>query len=383
MLLIQSIIVYSLFAYLLYRNAKLAINDYPLEGQYKNMYSLPKHYWTCIFIFCLISGVRWNVGVDYPSYYWSYMHMMDGTYMARERGIEQGYLFLSQTFAKFGVHPILYFAFLAFLEVYFIILALRVHRNILPFAFLFIVLGGTYTSLMSGLRQEIVACAFLFFSRYILNKKLLHYLIWIAVCYSMHHSVLILIPFYLLAYDRTIWNKTYLNVTIFLTCLYLGNNLAWTSNISNFAKLFEITGYNTYFDELTDSSNYVSFSVGPRLIVGVIVHLFNIFLYKTICKWKNNDTWNLWFKLYFIGICGYYLFMNTSHVFLRPFEYFSIFSCCIVGFTMLYLKIVKSNLFILYAVVALSYTMLSCFIENRLPVEEGHNIIYQFFFVQK
>ena len=120
---LQSIIVYTLFAWLMFYNAKLAIYDKPQIVLESRPWRLPRHYWVCIFIFILVSGMRWDVGVDHLSYLEDYLAMQNGSFVERVRGIEPGYLFISQLCAKLGFHYSVYFAVLAFFEIYFVLLA--------------------------------------------------------------------------------------------------------------------------------------------------------------------------------------------------------------------------------------------------------------------
>lgn len=177
MLLVQSIIVYTLFAWLMFFNAKLAIYDKPHTIPNSSSWRLTSHYWICIFIFILVSGIRWDVGVDQLSYLEDYLAMQNGTFVERERGIEPGYLLISQLCANLDIHYSVYFAVLAFLEVYFVILAFRNDRKIVPVLLALIVMGGYYFSWMNGIRQNIVACSFVFACKYIVDRNWKAYLI--------------------------------------------------------------------------------------------------------------------------------------------------------------------------------------------------------------
>lgn len=383
MLLYQSLIVYSLFALILYDFSMRAVvmtNNLSI-GKSKTGH-LPMKYWFCIFIFAAISGIRWDVGVDFPSYYSGYQQMLEGKYMARERGIESGFLFISQMFADFKLSPIFYFAFFAFFQLYFIIQALKDKREIVPYAMLVIILGGYYFNLMSGIRQELVACSFLWASKFIDQKKLIKYLIWVAIASTMHKSVVLLVPFYILAYSPKLWVHKSLNIIILIVCLILGSNAVWIHSLSNIDSVTSLMGYDNYIEDLTDQSEYKSFAFGPRMLINLTTYVLCIWYYPQIRTYAKSPILDVWFKFFFIGVCAYYLFVNTSMIFLRPVEYFLIFAIPIISYTLFYLKRNSNIAFIVFATICLSYTFISCIIESRLPSDMGHLQLFQFCFNQ-
>lgn len=382
MLLIQSLIVYSLFAFLLYINAVNVRRIVPNGYSYSNGHSLPKGYWICIFIFALISGIRWNVGVDYLSYYYDYSRMLDGTFEARSRGIEIGYLVISQAFSKLKIHFVFYFAFLAFIQIYFILLAFRNHRHVVPFMLLVLVLGGYYFSIMNGIRQQIVACSFLWAINFAIEKKPVKYIIWVACAYLMHHSVLILLPVFLLVYDNRIWNKKWANLIIFIICIILGNTPSWINSLTRLEGLLTFLGYDNYLENLTEISSFRTFNFGPRMIVMMGTYILTLWFYPKASKYFKDQKFDWCFKLYFIGLCGYYLFINSSALFLRPIEYFTLFGLPVIAYILVYLRKEKGLPYMLLLLFSLSFTFLSCFADYKAPELDRRMQLYQFFFSQ-
>ena len=273
---LQSIIVYTLFAWLMFFNAKLAIYERPKIITGTKPWRLPCHYCVCVFIFILVSGIRWDVGVDYMSYLEDYLAMQNGSFVERVRGIEPGYLFISQLCAKLGFHYSVYFAVLAFFEIYFVLLAFRNDRKIVPILLVLVVMGGYYFSWMNGIRQNIVACSFVFACKYIVDRNWKAYFIWVAVAYTMHTSALLLVPFYFLIFDKTIWNKTWVNIGLFIACVVIGMTPTFVDKLTNFGGALSFIGYDYYSDmmsDITDSSNFHSYNIGPRVIVNVCTSL--------------------------------------------------------------------------------------------------------------
>ena len=384
MLLVQSIIVYTLFAWLMFFNAKLAIYDKPHTIPNSSSWRLTSHYWICIFIFILVSGIRWDVGVDQLSYLGSYLEMKNGSFVERSRGIEPGYLLISQCCAKLVLHYSVYFAILAFLDIYFVILAFRNERKIVPIMLVLIVMGGYYFTWMNGIRQNIVACSFIFACKYIIDRNWKAYFIWVAIAYTMHTSALLLIPFYFLAYEKTIWNKTWLNVALFIVCVVIGMSPTFVNNLNNLGGFLSFIGYDYYSDmmsDITDSANFRSFNIGPRMIVNICTYIICVLLYPKVRLWVASEKFDLMFKFYLIGICGYYLFVNTMGIFLRPMYYFIIFALPITAFTLCYLK--KNKKLIIYLLLILSsmsFNFLSCYADSNAKEEDRRSQLYQFCF---
>lgn len=381
---LQSIIVYTLFAWLMFFNAKLAIYERPKIITGTKPWRLPCHYCVCVFIFILVSGIRWDVGVDYMSYLEDYLAMQNGSFVERVRGIEPGYLFISQLCAKLGFHYSVYFAVLAFFEIYFVLLAFRNDRKIVPILLVLVVMGGYYFSWMNGIRQNIVACSFVFACKYIVDRNWKAYFIWVAIAYTMHTSALLLIPFYFLIFDKTIWNKTWVNIGLFIACVVIGMTPTFVDNLTRLEGLLSFIGYDYYSDmmsDITDSSNFRSYNIGPRMIVNICTYITCILLYGKVRLWVNSEKFDFMFKLFFIGICGYYLFVNTSGLFLRPMYYFQIFALPLTAYTLCYFKMKRKNIMYLsLIIISLSFTFLSCYADSKAKLEDRRSQLYQFCF---
>ena len=385
MLLFQSILVYGLFALVLWSVASNVKSIQSPQSIIQQDNKIPPQYWCCILLFCLVSGLRWDVGVDHISYVEDYIDMCKGQYFGRERGIEPAYLLISQAFAQLGVHYIFYMALLAFLEIYFIVKAFKDEKTIMPYILILIVLGGYYFSWMNGIRQNIAACAFVWFSQYINKKNFWKYLICVILAYTMHTSALLLIPVYLLAYDKHIWNRTWLNISVFILCFIVGQTPTFVSNINSFASLLSFMGYDYYTEllgSLTDSTSFRSFSFGPRMLVSLLTYCICILLYGKVSDYYNSPKVDLCFKLFFIGVCWYYLFINTLGIFLRPNYYFIIFALPITAYTLQYLYRTKRSLmYTILLFLSLSFNFISCYADYNEPDKtERRSQLYQFCF---
>lgn len=382
-LLIQSVVIYTLFAFLLNRNAnKVTYRQINLSIQSSKWYSLPKGYWVCIVIFMIVSGLRYKVGVDHFSYLNDYLSALEGTFEIRDSGIELGYIFITKVFAALHIHPVFFFAALAFLQIFFVLQAMKKERDVVPYMMSVMVLGTFYMSWMNGIRQMIVACSFMWATQFIVKRNFKKYLFWILFAYLWHVSSVILVMPFLFAYSTFIWNKRWINIAIFIACFVLGNNPTWINIMTALEGFLTFLGYNNYAEQLldlADASNLQSFSFGPRMLMMMISYISVIIFYPKVRLAFNDSNIDLYFKLFFIGVCGYYLMVNTTIVFQRPVQYFDIFALPMIAYTLFYLKQKNIFLFFILSVASMSFVYLQCYDDFQLPVALQHATLYQFY----
>ncbi len=381
MLLVQSIIIYSLFAWLLFVSSKRNTNS-SINFKSKS-FSFPKKYELSIFVFVLISALRWDVGVDYFSYLHNYEDMKNGFNYNRE-DIESGFLYISKLFAILHVHYTLYFGLWAFFQIVFVIKAFEDEPRILPYILLLIPLGGYYCTWMNGIRQMIVACSFLWSIQFVIKKQYVSYYLWIFVAYFIHHSVIILIPFYALSYLKKEWDNRWICYIILLVCIVWGLNPSWINFVLNFSDFINFIGYDNYAERM---DIYISddkirrINWGPRQITLFLCYFFIIWNYRKVRAYFGSMKVDVCFHIFFIGICIYYLFVNTNHIFIRPTLYMTIFALPMSAYTIYYLKYSKNFLifscaFVLYS----SYIFLANWAEFLKNESERLSILYQFCF---
>lgn len=386
-LFIQSCIIYTLFAFLLYFTSKNVSYKQSVAMQNaRHWYSLPSAYWCCIIIFAFFSGMRWDVGVDYLSYLHTYQEALNGMNWQRERGIEEAYVFITNTFAFLQIHPTLYFALFAVIQLFFFLLAFRTKKDVVPYMMIVLILGESYLSWMNGIRQMIAACIFVWASLFIENKRFIPYIFAIILAYFFHHSALILIPIFLLSYDKTIWKNKWICLAIVVICFVLGNMPSWIFLLDRISMLLSFIGYDYYavqMDDLLNVENFVTYTFGPRKFAILVSNCFAIYFYPKIRKFYEQDVFlDICFKLFFIGVCAYLLFDNTIVVFRRPTQYFTIFSIPMLGYTLAYLK--KSKQIVWFAIMLLlcsSFIYLQCYSEIGMPEQLRRSSLYQFYTV--
>lgn len=341
--MIQSILVYTGTALSMYYITKNTFLEERVLIQTQNK-KLP--FWSSgiiipILIFAFISGIRYRVGVDYPTYHQYYIQLEEyGKTFGYD--FEIGFSFLSELFANLNLHFSFYFGFWAALQIGFVFYAFRNEKYLLPYICILIILGSYYLSWMNGIRQCIVACAFVYSIEFIEKKKLWKFLLFVLLAFTFHKSVVILLPFYfILTICKTNWlmNKKR-NLLILFICVFLGNTPTWLNYMNSLENILSAIGYEGYSNRLETltTKGLQEMVWGPGRISIFAMYLLIIWYYpelKALFKGKKLD---MYFFLCFIGVCAYNLFANTSHIFLRPIEYFTIFTLPMSAYLLYFLR---------------------------------------------
>lgn len=230
-----------------------------------------------------------------------------------------------------GLHWMFGLALYAFLQIFFITATLKPYRKLLillPFVFF----GGRYwLDTMSAVRQMTVACAFLWASRFIVDRKPLYYAAFIIIGYMIHQSTLILAPFYFLPNKLHFENKRWILMIILGCCVLIGQNPAYQGALEYVQTIAEVTNYDDRIDNLTElltsEQTNETLAFGPMMLTYLLIPIFIIW-YGPKLKEEYGDQlpyFNLWYNLAYLYACGYFLVCNISHYFIRPMLYFSLF----------------------------------------------------------
>lgn len=382
--MIQSFIIYTLFALALYFCARgVSRTQVQLIEMKGKFFFMPSNYWWCIFIFALVAGMRYDVGVDHLSYLKDYIRALDGVFFVRDRGIEYGYLLFTQSCGALGVHPTIYFGIIAAIQLTLFLWPYRRENSIIPYMMFLLILGGLFFYWMNAVRQAVAACIFVFSIPFIQRRKPILFFFSIFIAFLWHQSALILLPFYLLTYDKSIWGNRLFLFSASIICFILGNNLFWLNRLLSLQQILQIIGYDHYlnnFDQIINISRTYTF--GPRMIVMFLQHLIIIYFYPKCRTYYSSSLIDFNFKLFFIGICGYYLFVNTNLYFLRPIEYFTMFTLPLLAYTLVYLKRKRPIFFLLLLISSASYTYLCCLSDANAIKNERQSYLYHFYFME-
>lgn len=298
-----------------------------------------------ILLFSIVAGLRYNTGVDHLSYLEDYNFIRQG--YPPHHDYEKLFAYFISYFAKSNVHYSIFFGLCAMLQISFTYSFFKDKKALLPYVGLYIMTGPLFLSWMNGIRQGIVCCLFLLMITLAVKRKFILYILIVLLSSLIHKSSLLLAPLYFITYlPIKIFNNKWCLLIILGLSILLGLSPFWISEISNFQMVVERLGYSEYsenFNNIISSENFRQTSFGPGRILLLTLSLYLIYLAPKVLSFYNNKTIDASFILFFIGQCLYNLFLNTSHIFLRPISYFTIFTVVILPATLYYLKRVKQK----------------------------------------
>ncbi|MBQ6710605.1 MAG: EpsG family protein [Bacteroidales bacterium] len=340
--MLLSLIVYIGTGFLLYLLATNYVRRNSYDVKHYNQ-SLPFASFEIIIsllLFALVAGLRYNTGVDYLSYLEDYLQISHGGEPYHD--YEPIFMGIMRLLAHNRIHYSVFFAFCAFLQLFFVYYALKDYRYLLPYVGLYIMLGPLFMIWMNGIRQCIVVCFFLFLSNRILKKDVIWYVIGIVIASYIHKSALFLLPLFLIVYVPAKWfYNSKNNLLILVSCIILGMSPLWLEHITILQSLFEKIGYVSYgleIDRLVSEENLEATAMGPGRIMLLLLDVMLILLYPKVSAFYKSRFIDQSFIIYFLGTCVYNLLVNTSHLFLRPVTYLTVFILVVLPATLVYLK---------------------------------------------
>lgn len=338
-MLILDVLIYVCFAYIMCTYAhKSYISSTKLSESRCTDYNL---FFIYVF-FTIICAIRWNVGTDCISY----MHVFDKGHINEEK-TEYIWQALVLFVYKLHLHYTFGMGLVAFLQLYFLTILPYRYRYIIVFLPIALFGGCYFLDYCNGMRQMLVASMFVFATKYIIEKRFTKYMILMCIMYYVHHSAIMLIPFYLLAYSRinriSFSDKKLLCTSLFILCFILGQTPQFVSFlgffdflVSNMDSSYSYVN-NVIQKTIVDGDNQTR-NFGPMQLSYFLTAAFTIWYGKELkIEYQNKIPYfNLWWLFSFIYACGYFLVCNVSFMFIRPIQYFEPFQLIIVSLLLFY-----------------------------------------------
>lgn len=319
-------------------------------------------------MFAFIFGCRFNVGVDYHAYYLDYLY----DYSSRE--IEPGFLLIKETFQNNGLHFALYFGFIAFIQIFFFMMAFRKRAYLYPFILLTLFLSCIELGWMNGIRQSIATCIFVYATTFITEKKPIKYVLTILFAMQFHNSAIILLPIYFITVLPILKNK-WISIGIFITALFVN-----TLPVERFDVLFtqaaNLLGYEDVYDSENALIELENKGTGlGRLVLNTFFLVIIIYSDKLKEFFKNYERWFcIMYNLFIVGMFGDMAF-NKCVILLRPFGYFRVFWTVMAGCLIYYFtkkKGKQNNFVMLFMIGLISLTFLANMLSGKSNYMEFH-----------
>jgi transmembrane protein EpsG len=264
-----------------------------------------------LLILSLIIGFRYKVGVDWEGYKDGFNSIKSSPFLLyRDQFWELGYFFINKTIAKLGLSYEWMFFTVALISWYFIFKSFP--KLLLPLLIFFLFVDEYFFWSMNGVRQFAAMSIWMLATRYIINKKLVKYLLLIFIASLFHRSVLILVPFYFIPYH--ILYKKHIWIILFVISLIIGSSNTFVdfmeSTIFYLGQKIEIIGLYIHYIELNAFQIDEETQTGLGFLFKILVNLILIIISNRVMK-KYPQT-RVYFILFFIGAVLFNLTYNIQ-----------------------------------------------------------------------
>jgi len=295
-------------------------------------------------LFSVIFGMRYNVGVDQMAYIKEYESLKLFNITGRET--EPAFTLISNIFSHFYLHFSLFFTFLAFIQIFILILTFKNYRDVLPYVVMTFMLGCVFLTFMNTIRQQIAFCFFMYSIQYIRSKQPFHYFTFILLACMFHKSAILLFPIYFLYKNKSSYfNNLKLQLVLLIIALIILYVNVFENLFSSLDTLMAIFGYDQYID-IVNKDDSLLFSMDRQRGMGFYVLLMvDIVLISNsinIKQYFKDTIFPIIYDLYFFGVIYGYI-TNGSILLSRPNDYFIGFKFIVAAFSLLYYFRKKEN----------------------------------------
>lgn len=306
---------------------------------------LSSSFWL-IFLFSLIVGLRWEVGIDYPAYYDLITgNVSDTSYIRLEPINLWTIMFIQNTQLPYYT----WFIFMAFIQVYFLFLTFR-RKNayLLPLG-MFCFLTYTLSFNMNVVRQGCALSIVLYAYTFIHQKDWKRYLLFIILAALFHKSAIITLPFYFLSKIKNII-PIYIQLIIFIFLAFIGSNIVqWL--IHTTSSFWELLNFAHRVDQLDDNVWEIKQGMGLGVIFTQFRQICIIFFSKKMSDYYKGSDFNPLYIIFYIGACLYTITMHDM-LLERMWRYLSICDIVISAYFFHYLlKVNKRFIFLAYIII--------------------------------
>lgn len=236
--------------------------------------------WSIVPLF-IVASIRYNVGTDYEEYVNIFYRISMGINYTKE----PLYRLLNSYVAKLGGTYVAVFAICAFLFLYFTYSQI-IKDSIYPGLSVILLFGTTYYfCFLNGMRQLIAAAILLYSIRFIEEKDLFKFSLFVLLATGFHYSsILFFIIYFMSKMELTPKKVLFISVGIF----------AFSELLVNIGiRIISITPYAKYIDSIFDtgSMNWI------RFLIQVSVLVFCSFFYS------NTEKYRIYYSIQFITTC--------------------------------------------------------------------------------
>ena len=239
--------------------------------------------YTFMILLIIISGFRYGVGADF----FSYAYIFE---LIRSDGwgpVDFAFVEVSLIVLGFGVqNQFLYLLFAAITLLFFAHFYRRYAYNPVFAMVLFALMPILFFGSFNGIRQFLAMGIFLFSLRFLVNRKLLHYMLVVLIASLFHKSALLMLPLYFIVHLQSSMQLYMLLFLVYVVMLQFANYI-----------LYEVVGFSyvyTLYPDRYDGS--LGFKIYPLILL--FVGLFFIRKHLTQSFSANN----VFINMLYLGI---------------------------------------------------------------------------------
>jgi hypothetical protein len=236
---------------------------------------------------------------------------------------------------------------------------------------------------MNGIRQMIAACIFVYAIEFIVDKKLLKYIVLIVVCSFIHKSALILLLIYFLP-NKDIFKQRYITMVLVVFCYFLGQNPTFMSASQTLSDILSFLDYGWYADNLGQiTKNIEVTNIGIRTLSILITCLLVIWFSPCMKTQFDTKTFLFYYNLFILYAMANGLMPKTS-VLYRPFMYFLNFTMIMTAYLLYYLYSKGGNSRnILFGIVFLIVILFNIYDNYEASGLSSESVLFKFFWDYK
>ena len=295
-----------------------------------------------LLFYTLLCAVRYNVGVDYPTYLHEFERYKIFTSYEGVNNFEAGWAWFSWLLSTQDVPYPIYFGIIAFFQFFFLLYAFKERPHLLPGVIVAFFFGHFFLDFQNVIRQNLVMIIFL---AIVMNKNdvgLIKSVIIMGVCFFIHRSALLaifLLPFIYIS--KPFRYELKIAPMLFIICVIVGLKYDIFSNIiSN--DVFVTAALNSQYAYYLDDE-FVSLGMGRTMGMGFLLKCIVDFLlissgFKLYQQYKCDKMFIPCYRFFYVGKCLKYL-VPTSMVLGRPILYLTFFTLPIIAYFFCYFAV--------------------------------------------
>lgn len=324
-------------------------------------------------ILVVVAGTRYETGADWDEYsiflervtpFWTFITTGDSGGMLR---FELGYFLLCSLLKQFGLGFQWLLFIIALFNVSIITRALKNYTTYVVWG-LFVYYTLLYVTVEFSLLRQAIAAAICFYSfKYVEEKKLLKYVLFVIMAMAFHRSAIVMLPLYF--FIRIRFSNKILIIITGIGCLIMLFQIPWISHILTF-----VAGFlgDEYADKVAFYTKDNVYGVNRWLSVGFFLNIVLLIMFLLNRKLIDNKKYgNLFLNLFMVNLIVYYYAYELLEISIR-FRLYFLFSLVVLFPILLEICVSYYNRLIWAAVL-----FLYCFTYNiKLYTNHPTTVVY-------